>query len=345
MQNHLTPKVAVVILNYGTKDCLKKYLPSVLKTNYDNLEIVVADNASKDDSVQFMQAEFPTVKLLQFHKNLGYAGGYNKALSLINAHYFVLLNSDVEVEPNWLQPLVDLAESDKRIGAIQPLILDLKKHSFYEYAGAAGGFIDYAGYPFCKGRIFDTIEQRAPELESTQEVFWASGACLFIQSAAFFEVNGLDNKFFAHMEEIDLCWRLKLNNYKVYVCAESSVYHLGGGTLASENPRKTYLNFHNNLAMLAKNLPKNKAIPILLWRLILDHVAAYRFLFKGKFAHFFAVAKAHFVFIINARFWLKNKRPKYTLLSLKGVYTNSIVFDYFLKKKKKWNALHPKSFS
>jgi len=334
------PKVAVVILNYGTKQWLEKFLPSVLQTDYPNLEVVVADNASQDDSVEFVKTNYPNeITLLQFHKNLGYTGGYNKALSLVKADYYVLLNSDVEVEQNWLTPLVNLAESDKSIGAIQPIIIDWKDTSKYEYAGAAGGFIDKYGYPFCRGRIFDTIENINPLYNQVEEVFWASGACLFIKANVFHEIGGLDEKFFAHMEEIDLCWRLKNKGYKVLVCPDSKVFHVGGATLSVGHPRKTYLNFRNGLIMLAKNLPARNLFPVLLMRLILDHIAAYKFLFSGKIKHFFAIAKAHFYFITQFRKWTKSNKNKYKLDSLKGMYGQSIVFDYFLKGKKSFDKL------
>ncbi|MCK9481074.1 MAG: glycosyltransferase family 2 protein [Bacteroidia bacterium] len=333
------PKVAVVILNYSTRNWLEKFLPSVLATDYSNLEIVVADNASKDDSVEFIKTQYPQITLLQFHKNFGFTGGYNKALSLVEAEYFVLLNSDIEVESNWLKPLVILAESDKQIAAIQPVILDWKKKRHYEYAGAAGGFIDKYAYPFCRGRIFDTVEQIKEHYQQTQEVFWASGAGLFINAALFKEVGGLDNEFFAHMEEIDLCWRLKNKGYKIMVCAESQIYHVGGATLAMGHPRKTYLNFHNGLAMMAKNLPRKSLYFTLFMRLVLDHVAAYKFLFTGKVSHFFAVAKAHFRFITSLRHWTKQNHNHYQLKTVKGLYPRSIVLDYFLRGKKKFSDL------
>lgn len=333
------PKVAVVILNYSTRNWLEKFLPIVIKTNYSNLEIVVADNASKDDSIEFIKKNFPEVTLLQFHKNFGYTGGYNKALGLIKADYYVLLNSDIEVDANWLSPLVELAEKDKEIAAIQPLIIDWKDKSRYEYAGAAGGFIDLYGYPFCRGRIFDTVEKIRDEYKHIEEVFWASGACLFISSDKFHEAGGLDDDFFAHMEEIDLCWRLKNKGYKIMVCSDSKVYHVGGATLAMGHPRKTFLNFHNGLAMLAKNLPRKQLFSKILMRLVIDHIAAYRFLFSGKIRHFGAVAKAHFRFLTHLRYWTKQNHNHYQLSATKGMYNRSIVFDYYLRGKKRYSDL------
>ncbi|MBX2984696.1 MAG: glycosyltransferase family 2 protein [Bacteroidia bacterium] len=333
------PKVAVVILNYSTRNWLEKFLPSVLKTNWSNLEIVVADNASTDDSVEFVKTHFSQITLLQFHKNFGFTGGYNKALSLIQADYYVLLNSDIEVDENWLQPLVQLAKSDNSIAAVQPLIIDWKDKSKYEYAGAAGGFIDKYGYPFCRGRIFDSVEKIREDYNQNREVFWASGASLFIRASKFHEVGGLDNNFFAHMEEIDLCWRLKNKGYKIMLCAESRVYHVGGATLAMGHPRKTFLNFHNGLAMMAKNLPRQELFSKILIRLLLDHLAAYRFLFSGKIRHFGAVAKAHFRFLTRIRYWTKQNLNHYQLTERQGIYNRSIVLDYYLRGKKKFEDL------
>jgi GT2 family glycosyltransferase len=342
-QTNQWPRVAVVILNYGTRQWLEKFLPSVLATEYDNLEIVVADNASKDDSVSFLKEHYPQVTLLQFHKNLGYTGGYNKALGLLKADYFVLLNSDIEVPSNWLAPMVQMAMENPKIGAIQPTILDWNNKQKYEYAGAAGGFIDKYGYPFCKGRIFNTIENENPDYQSSGKIFWASGACMFVKASAFENAGGLEERFFAHMEEIDLCWRLQLIGYEVLFCPDSKVYHVGGATLNKAKPQKTFLNFHNSLAMLAKNLPKNKILQVIIMRLIIDHVAAYKFLFEGKILHFFAVARAHFTFIVHFRKWIKLRDPKHPqtdLSSIPGVLQTSIVKEYFISKKKTFGSLN-----
>jgi GT2 family glycosyltransferase len=342
-QTNHWPRVAVVILNYGTRQWLEKFLPSVLNTAYNNLEIVVADNASKDDSVSFLKEHYPQVTLLQFHKNLGYTGGYNKALSLVTADYFVLLNSDIEVPSNWLEPMVKMAIENPNIGAIQPTILDWNNKQKYEYAGAAGGYIDKYGYPFCKGRVFDTIEIENTSYQSPGKIFWASGACMFIKASAFENSGGLEERFFAHMEEIDLCWRLHLHGYDIMFCPESKVYHVGGATLNKAKPQKTYLNFHNSLAMLAKNLPKNKVLQVIFMRLVIDHVAAYKFLFEGKVLHFFAVARAHLTFIAHYKKWIQLRDPKHTQTDLKdlpGVLNSSIVKEYFISKKKTFDSLN-----
>jgi GT2 family glycosyltransferase len=331
------PKVAVVILNFSTQKCLEDFLPSVVKTDYPNLEIVVADNASQDNSVNFIKSAYPDLRLIQFHKNFGYAEGYNKALALIKADYFVLLNSDVEVEKNWLYPLVQMAESDNSIAAIQPLILDYKNKNKYEYAGAAGGFMDSYGYPFCRGRVFKTLEDVNPNYHDSIDVFWASGACLFVRASSFWQVGGLDSHFFAHMEEIDLCWRLKIQGFRIKCAADAKVYHLGGATLAIGSPKKTYLNFRNGLIMLAKNLPSRQLFGIILMRLIIDHIAAYSFLLSGKPRHFFAVAKAHFHFITNVRKYTKYNKHQYNYHELGGIKNGSIVWDYFVKGKKRYS--------
>lgn len=333
------PRIAVVILNFATRNWLEKFVPLVLKTQYPNFELVIADNASTDGSVSFMKKHYPEVRLIQFEQNYGFTGGYNKALKEIEADYYVLLNSDIEVTENWLQPLVDLAEKDRQIAAIQPLILDWKDKTKYEYAGAAGGFIDLYGYPFCRGRVFDTVETRSQDYETTREVFWATGACLFINAQLYHEAGGLEDRFFAHMEEIDLCWRLKNKGYKIYCCAESQVYHVGGATLAAGHPRKTYLNFHNSLAYLAKNLPSNKLFGVIVFRLILDHVAAYRFLFMGQGKNFLAIAKAHFVFITGINKWLKSRDKIKPAAKHTGILNKSIVLQYFVKGKKHFRDL------
>jgi GT2 family glycosyltransferase len=244
------PRVAVVILNWNGINYLKQFLPSVCASTYPNLEIIIGDNASTDESVVYVRDNYPQVKIIINDQNYGFAGGYNKILTQLDHDYFILLNSDVEVEPNWIEPVISLMESDSKIAAAQPKILSqANKHSF-EYAGAAGGFIDDFGYPFCRGRLFDTLELDKGQYNESSEVFWASGAAFFIKRPNWLEMNGLDDDFFAHMEEIDLCWRLKNEGYKIMYCADSQVYHVGGGTLQAESPFKTYLNFRNNLVLL-----------------------------------------------------------------------------------------------
>jgi GT2 family glycosyltransferase len=289
-------KTAVVVLNWNGKAWLEKFLANLVKHSQE-ATVFVADNASTDDSVDFVKSNFPSVKIIINASNGGYAKGYNDALKKIYAEYFVLINSDIEVTEDWLSPIIDLMDSDKKIAACQPKLLDYKKRNTFEYAGASGGFIDNLGYPFCRGRIFDDIEQDNGQYNDAIEVFWATGACLFVRAAHFNEVGGLDEDFFAHQEEIDLCWRLKNKGYKIMVEPKSVVYHVGGGTLNAGSPFKTHLNFRNNLFMLFKNLPTSSLFITIPIRLVLDGVAALTFLNKPKgLEHVLAIAKAHFMF-------------------------------------------------
>jgi GT2 family glycosyltransferase len=289
-------KTAVVVLNWNGKAWLEKFLANLVKHSQE-ATVFVADNASTDDSVDFVKSNFPSVKIIINASNGGYAKGYNDALKQIDAEYFVLINSDIEVTDGWLSPIIDLMDSDKKIAACQPKILDYIKRNTFEYAGASGGFIDNLGYPFCRGRIFDDIEQDNGQYNDAIEVFWATGACLFVRAAKFNELGGLDEDFFAHQEEIDLCWRFKNKSYKVMVMPKSVVYHVGGGTLNAGSPFKTHLNFRNNLFMLFKNLPTSSLFTTIPARLLLDGVAALTFLNKEKgFEHVLAIAKAHFIF-------------------------------------------------
>ncbi|MCC6818010.1 MAG: glycosyltransferase family 2 protein [Bacteroidia bacterium] len=334
-------KVAVVILNFNTREFLERYLPSVIATQYDNLEIVLADNDSQDDSVEFVKKQYPQVTIIQLDKNYGFTGGYNRALKQVKADYYVLLNSDVEVEPNWISPMVELVNSNSEIAAVQPKLLAYHDKNAFEYAGAAGGFIDQFGFPFCRGRIFDSLENDKGQYEDSRQVFWASGAALFIHADTYHQIGGLDEDFFAHMEEIDLCWRLQNAGHQVWVCPKSIVYHVGGGTLQKTNPRKTYYNFRNGLILLLKNLPKGKILSIFMVRIFLDIVAAYRFLFQGKIGDFKAIASAHKDFIFRLGYW-KSKRKVvngnkayFSAQVLKG----SIVFRYFIKKCHQFEAV------
>jgi len=289
-------KTAVVILNWNGKNWLEKFLPNVISNSLDS-EVIIADNNSSDDSIKFLEENYPNIRIIQNDGNFGYAKGYNISLKQIDAEYFVLLNSDIEVTKNWIFPIISLMDSDKTISACQPKLLDYNNKKKFEYAGGSGGYIDRFGYPFCRGRIFDNLEEDKGQYNDATEVFWSTGACLFVRSSHFWEVGGLDNDFFAHQEEIDLCWRFKNKGYKVMTEPSSVVYHVGGGTLDSGSPFKTHLNFRNNLYMLFKNLPLPSlfvAIPI---RLLLDSVAAITFLKqKNGPSHFFAIIKAHFAF-------------------------------------------------
>jgi GT2 family glycosyltransferase len=336
----MNPSVAVVILNYNTKYFLEKFLKSVVNSSYSNFQVYVADNSSKDESVQFIIDQYPQIKLIVLEKNYGFTGGYNRALKQINSDYYILLNSDVEVKYDWIEPLVELAEKTPNIGAIQPKILDFKNTTKFEYAGACGGFIDKYGFPFCRGRIFESLEEDFNQYDDEKEIFWATGASMFVKADLYHQLGGLDEDFFAHMEEIDFCWRLHQHGYKVMVCPKSVVYHVGGGTLQKSNPKKTYYNFRNGLILLIKNLPSNKLVPILLMRLLLDHIAAYRWLFQGKFGDFFAVAKAHRHFVFRLKYWF-NKRDKVNkkVYNSSLIYKKSIALKHYLNKVDKYNEL------
>ncbi len=274
-------KVAVVILNWNGKKLLEKYLPSVVKYSSD-YNIYVADNGSTDDSIEFLQKYFPTVKIISLDKNYGFTGGYNRALFQIESDYFVLLNDDVQVTNDWISPIVNLMESDDKIAVCQPKLLSYTDKQKFEYAGAAGGYIDYLGYPFCAGRIFEHLEKDEGQYNQTREVFWASGAAMFVKSVVFKQLGGLDERFFAHMEEIDFCWRVKNNGYKVMYCPDSKVYHYGGATLNKKQPKKTYLNFRNNLLLLYKNLPENQLQDVFRKRKYLDLLASFIFLLTSS---------------------------------------------------------------
>lgn len=286
-------KVAIVILNWNGVGMLRKYLPSVLKSIPSYAEVVVADNASTDDSISFLKSDYPDIRIVQLDKNYGFAGGYNRALQQIEAEYYLLLNSDVRPAERWLEPLVLFMDSHKDVAACQPKILSVDDPSSFEYAGACGGFIDKFGYPFCRGRLFDTVEKDEGQYDDVAEIMWATGACLLIRSEDYWQCNGFDERFFAHNEEIDLCWRLRLNGRKIFCIPQSKVYHVGGGTLPKNNPWKTFLNFRNNLVMLYKNLSDDDVKHVLSVRCVLDYVAAIKMLLADRnFSDFKAVVKA-----------------------------------------------------
>ena len=288
-------KLAIVILNWNGRTWLEKFLPNVI-AHSERAEIYVIDNASTDDSVDCLKTRFPEINVIQNKSNSGFAGGYNEGLRHIEADIYCLLNSDVEVTENWLDPVLNLFENDAHIAAIQPKVLDYNRKSYFEFAGAAGGFIDNLGYPYCRGRIFETIEEDNGQYDDETEIFWASGCCLFIRSKDFWAENGFDERFFAHQEEIDLCWRLKNEGKKIFYTGKSTVYHVGGGTLNKQSPQKTYLNMRNNLSMMAKNLPLANLLWVLGARLVLDGFAALYFAFKNGFSHLWAVLRAHLSF-------------------------------------------------
>lgn len=327
-----SPSVAVVILNYNGKSFLERFLPSVKASSYGHLRIVVADNASTDDSLTFLRSVHPDVELLINKTNEGFAKGYNTALKQVKADIFVLLNSDVEVTPNWIEPIVELMESDNNIAACQPKILDWNNRSRFEYAGAAGGWIDRYGYPFCRGRIFSHCETDRGQYDTTEPVFWASGAAMFVRAEIFHEMGGFDDFFFAHQEEIDLCWRMQLCGYRVYVCPASVVYHVGGGTLPQGNPQKTFLNFRNNLIMLYKNYRADERIWKIPYRLGLDAISAWKNLATGNKEYFIAVLKSHIAFAGWCLFHQKHSIfPKTKKGKPAGRYPGNVIWMHFLR--------------
>lgn len=320
-------KIAVVILNWNGAKLLEQFLPSILAYS-DAANIYVADNASTDNSIAFIKQQFPSITIIQNEANYGFANGYNIALQQVEEDYYALVNSDIEVTKNWLAPILSIFDSESNIAIIQPKILDYKNKEFFEYAGAAGGFIDQYGYPYCRGRLFDTIEKDNGQYNDELEIFWASGACFFIRKEIYRKLHGFDGDFFAHQEEIDLCWRAFNIGYKAKYTSKSVVYHVGGATLNDSNPKKTFLNFRNSLLMLTKNLPDNKLFLIIFARLLLDGVAGIQFIFKGKFSHCWAIFKAHYHFYLLINKTLnKRKAPQ-----LPNYYrSNSILYKYFIK--------------
>ena len=328
-------KIAVVILNWNGAKLLEQFLPSVVAFS-EEATIYVADNASTDASIEVIQKQFPSVKIIQNSGNFGFAKGYNEALQLVEEPYYALVNSDIEVTENWLVPMIKMFENEPETAIIQPKILDFKKKTHFEYAGAAGGFIDKLGYPFCRGRIFETIEEDKNQYDDEIPIFWASGACFFIRKEVYRNLNGFDPDFFAHQEEIDLCWRAFNLGYQTKFTYKSTVYHVGGATLQQSNPKKTFLNFRNSLLMLVKNLPKSQLFPIIFLRLCLDGLAGIQFIFKGKFSHCWAIIKAYFDFYrIGNQFYKKratNQRSDYYKI-------NSIVYRYFIKNGKVFGVI------
>ncbi len=329
------PSVAVVILNWNGKKFLKQFLPSVVASVYQNKRIIVADNASTDDSIVFLQQHYPQVEILQNNANEGFAKGYNTALKQVKSDYYVLLNSDVEVTANWIEPIITLMESDEAIAACQPKMLDWNNKTHFEYAGACGGWIDNYGYPFSRGRVFDFCEEDKGQYNSVVSCFWASGAALFVKSNIFHQLGGLDEYFFAHQEEIDFCWRLQLEGYKIFVQPASVVYHVGGGTLPKGNNKKTFLNFRNNHIMMAKNYPFSTSIWKIPFRMMLDGVAAWKNLFNGDGGYFIAIIKAHLHFYK----WLLLHRKQSVFAKnnkkiANGLFNGNIVWQYFINKKK-----------
>lgn len=330
-------KIAVLILNWNGKELLERFLPSVVAHNSPLADIIVVDNASTDDSIAFLKNRYPEIQRIEFKKNYGFAKGYNKAIQLVSHRYVVLLNSDVRVGENWLNAPFEFMEENTVYAACQPKIIDEKDNSKFEYAGAAGGYIDKFGYPFCRGRIFEELEEDEGQYDTIKDVFWASGAALFVRRKNYLQVKGLDASFFAHQEEIDLCWRFLNMGYKIACVPQSIVYHLGGASLDKVHPKKTFLNFRNNLLMLLKNLPMY-ATPLILFRLVLDGIAGVKFIFEGKIAHCIAIVRAHFSFysrIPSVLIHRKNTRKIDSSIKYKG----SILLDYFIRRRKKFSDL------
>lgn len=340
----LQPKIAIVILNWNGRRHLENFLPSVAAGTYQNYEIIIADNGSSDDSLSFMAANYPSLKVILFSENYGYAKGYNEALKQVTADYYVLLNSDVEVTPGWLEPQLALLESDKKIAACQPKILSCSNKKMFEYAGAAGGWLDRYGYPFAKGRVFDICEEDHGQYDQCEPIFWASGAALFIRSSVFHEVKGFDEYFFAHQEEIDMCWRIQLAGYKIYSCPASVIYHVGGGTLPRGNSLKTYLNFRNNRIMMSKNLPLSKKLWITTARSFLDGISAWKGLLTGDGGYFIAIMRAELAFV---KWWLFHQKksvfPKTKRGELSGYLNKNMTWQHFVKKKSRFSEIVKKT--
>ncbi len=330
-------KCAVVILNWNGVNFLKEFLPIAIKNTSANSEVIIADNASTDGSLELLEKEFPQTRVVKLDKNYGFTGGYNRSLSQIEAEYYILLNSDVEVTPDWDVPLIRILDTRKDVGAAMPKMLSYFNHKEFEYAGAAGGFLDKYGYPLCRGRVFHTLEEDHGQYDGIHEVFWASGACLTVRASLYHQLGGLDDLLFAHMEEIDFCWRLHHLSYKVLATSESEIYHLGGGTLPKYSPQKSFLNFRNNLIILYKNLPGSLFNKIYFIRVILDLVAAFYFLANFNFSGFYIVFKAHVVFNYY-RLTRKITRVTNPLPNPYLINKNS-VFQYFLKGKKHFSQI------
>ena len=334
--------VAVVILNWNGVHFLEKFLPSVVQYSPE-ARIVVADNNSSDHSIEFLRSNYPQIEIIKNQQNGGFAQGYNEALHKINADYFVLLNSDVEVTRNWISPLINWMEENPRVAACQPKILDYYHPEVFEYAGASGGFIDEYGYPFCRGRIFNHCEKDEGQYETKREIFWATGACMFVRASDFFEVQGFDEDYFAHMEEIDLCWRMKNKGKSIWIIPDSKVFHVGGGTLKKISPRKTFLNFRNNLITFVKNKPSKNLFLILIFRLLLDGVAGVKFLLSGSPRHCWAVVRAHFAFYFSLNRTLQKRKSIFEnenkAKEMQGVFKGNIVFQYYVKGKKRFSDL------
>jgi len=336
-------KTSVVILNWNGKRLLEQFLPSVIEhTSSDECRVVVADNGSTDDSILFLKTKYPGLPLIMLDKNYGFADGYNKALQQIDSEYVVLLNSDVEPSQGWLDPLISFMESHPGVAAVQPKIRSYREKNRFEYAGAAGGFIDLYGYPFCRGRILEVVEEDKGQYDTPIPLFWATGACLCIRKKDFVEAGGLDARFFAHMEEIDLCWRLNARGRRVMCLPSSVVYHVGGASLSKDNPRKIYLNFRNNLLMLYKNLPQSAYHSTFLIRYLFDFLAYLHLLLQGDFKSAHAVVEAHSDFLkmrSSFQFTRRENLKKTTVKQISVQYRKSILLDFYLRGKRTYQSI------
>ena len=337
-------KIAIVILNWNGEKLFDTFLPSVIQhSKGEKIEIKIVDNGSTDKSVEHLKKFYPSIKIIDLETNYGFAEGYNQALKKVDADYVILLNSDVQVTENWIKPCIGLFEADEKLAAIQPKILSYNEPVKFEYAGAAGGFIDKFGYPFCRGRILNRVEEDLGQYNQLSQIFWATGACIFLRSSVFKTAGGFDGDFWAHMEEIDLCWRLKNQGYKIVYEPKSVVYHLGGGTLSYGSPKKVYLNFRNNLYMLFKNLPRHQFTRIFFARMVLDGVAAVKFILGFNFREFWAVIKAHASFYRNIGKLIRKRKETQKLVIVKNhpeVYPKSIMWKFFIQKKRKFSDLN-----
>lgn len=341
------PVAAIVILNYNGSKLLTDYLPPLIENTPFGIDIYVIDNGSNDNSLEILSRFSQKVKVISLSENLGFAEGYNRGLKSVRAKYFALINSDILVKDDWLSPIINAMETEEKIGVCQPKILSVKAPDHFEYAGAAGGFIDHWGYPFCRGRLFTHVEMDQGQYNTNLQVFWASGAAFVIRSDIFQLLKGFDGDFFAHMEEIDLCWRVQRLGYKIYCLPLNKVFHLGGGTLTYGNPEKTYLNFRNSLSMMLKNLPQHQIVFRLFIRMVLDGIAGIKFLSQGQFLHFIAVIRAHFSFYsllaknLQKRQALKKFYKTYTCSaqSIYGIFQGSIIWHFFIRKKSSFDEI------
>ena len=338
------PKVAVVILNWNGRFFLEKFLPSVYNSDYPNIEFIIGDNGSSDDSVDFVRTVYPTIRIVQNDRNLGFAGGYNEVLKDVGADYYVLLNSDVEVPPDWIRPVVELLEDNPDMAVAQPKIRSYYLRDHFEHAGAAGGFIDHYGFPFCRGRMLHVLEKDQGQYDDACDIFWATGAAFFIKRHHWELAGGFDADFFAHMEEVDLCWRLQRAGYRIGYCPQSVVYHVGGGTLPASNPQKTYLNFRNSLYTLQRNLPMLRMVWVIFARMWIDLAALMHFMMRGKFRDAWAISRAHQRFFLDI-FKTARKRDRHGGYSrLQGIYRGSFIWAFYANGKHAFNKLDPRRF-